>query len=95
MPTYIWQNTETEEVTEITCLIRDRDIPPELPGSWIRLLQAPMVLKASYPDGLRMKSDQAFRNYVEASKLEVDYANSENKTERTEIRKTINDLQKA
>ncbi len=94
MPTYIWQNKETEETVEITCLIVDRDVPPELPGEWIRLMQAPMVLQASYPDGMRKKSDQTYQKLVEASKLEVAYANSENQTERKEIRKTINTLTK-
>jgi len=75
MPSYDWLNKTTGETLIVVCTVDTRDTPPDESGEWERIFGAPMVLKASYPDGLRSKSDSNYRDMKEAAKLRVDAAN--------------------
>ncbi len=94
MPTYTWVNKQTGEKLDIVCKIADRDIPPALDGDWERELASPMVLKASFLDGQRARSDSNFQKIKEAANLKVAQANTDNKAERATIQKTIDKLEK-
>ena len=56
----------------------DIDIPPEedeedeCAHEWSRVLFAPKVMRESWPDGQRMKTDQSYANFARAAQLEVE-----------------------
>lgn len=72
MPNYTWLNEDTDEVIQIQAKIVDRDVRPDLPGTWRRVIEASNLMTAAYPDGTKRKG---FEDLKKASKLEVDRAN--------------------
>lgn len=56
-----------------------------------RIFGAPAVLTASFPDGLRKKSE-SWRNMSEASKLNVEAAQEGRHTEKERIKKEVKNL---
>lgn len=94
MPSYEWLNNITGETLVVVCAVDNRDVPPDDSGGWQRLIGSPTVLKASYPDGMRSKSDSSYRDMKEAAKLRVDAATMfAGDTQRTHIESEIKRLE--
>lgn len=96
MPRYTWINKRTGEKAEIDRLVDNRNLPPDegLPEDWERELSMPAFKRATYLDGQRAKTDKNFQKAKTAAGLEVDFAESTDKRERSEIRKSIDTLTK-
>ncbi len=92
MPTYVWKNRETGELVETFNSIANRDVPPEEPGDWERAITPPNFPRKSFLDGQRVKSDKGLAALKQAGQMEIEYANSDSKSEKAEIRKAITEI---
>jgi hypothetical protein len=43
MPTYEWKNTETGERVDVERPMSQYDVPPDLPGEWVRVISVATV----------------------------------------------------
>lgn len=76
MPTYEWSCWRCTRDYEVVCPVADRDINPPCPdcghSSGSRAFTAPVVLHASYPDGLRrfdgVRKSRALDKAIKAEK---------------------------
>lgn len=91
MPNYVWRNVETDEHVQLYCSISERNNPPELEGTWERVLEMPAHMKRTYLDGQR----KDLTDFKAISKLQL--AASElpkNDPQRDVIQKEITDRSK-
>lgn len=88
-PTYTWEHKETGEQVETYSSIAERDTPPEgvTLEDWQRIVTAPMVLRASVPDGTKRKGMEDIKKIA---KLKVKHAQARSGSEtRIEAAKEI------
>jgi hypothetical protein len=92
MPTYSWRNIETDEHVELHCTISERNNPPELEGTWERVLEMPMHMRVAYVDGQR----KDLHDFKAAAKLQQKASElPKNDPARNDIQKEIDGRKKA
>lgn len=97
MPTYTWECAECEIGLQVSSSIADRDTPPTegeclcTTPNWRRVMEAPMVLRASYLDG-QGRGDN-WQRLKEANRLEREAA-SLPAEKRGDHQKAIKELKK-
>jgi hypothetical protein len=52
--------------------MKDSNVPPDDEHEWVKLIEAPRVLKATFVDGQRMANDVGYNHLARASQLGVD-----------------------
>ena len=67
MPLYTWKNKGTGEVVEIFRGINDYQLPPELDGEWVKLIDAPAGLMSPEGGNNRFQKQKEYNTIMKAS----------------------------
>lgn len=103
MPTYLWECEECSQQERVFRSMKDYLVPPSEGESdncssvdghvWMKQTENPMVLKASFVSGQRMKSDQSYADYAKSLELDCQLPNHRrNSEEYKEMKKESNRL---